>query len=187
MSNVVILKWNPAISSFNFIRFLGHIVEQDNELNWSIWEYEKVHKGDEFYMLKVGCGINGIVMAGKLTSEPYVSDDWSGRGRKVYYSDFKAELMVNPATLPIIESNYLEDNVPGFDWFAGHSGAVLDDQQAQVFHIIYDRYLRANAPVFLDRQNLIAQRRLLNDQFFFSKKLLEVLEGFKAAQAEDAP
>ena len=182
MSNVVILKWNPAISSYSFIRFLEHIVEKENVMNWSIWEYEKAHKGDEVFMLKVGCGINGIVMAGKLTSEPYVSGDWSGRGRKVYYSDFKVELMVNPATLPIIESSFLEDNVPGFEWYSGHSGAVLDEQQAQAFRIIYDRYLRENAPVFLDRQELIAQRGLLNDQFFFSKKLVKTLEGFKASQ-----
>lgn len=187
MSNVVILKWNPAISSYNFIRFLEQIVERENEMNWSIWEYEKVHTGDEVYMLKVGCGINGIVMAGTLTSEPYISGDWSGRGRKVYYCDYKVELMVNPATLPIIESSYLEDNVPGFDWFGGHSGAVLDEQQAQVFHIIYDRYLRENATVFLDRQELITRRGLLNDQFFFSKKLFKAMEGFKASQEGNAP
>ena len=182
MSSVVILKWNPAISSYNFISFLEHIVENENEMNWSIWEYEKVHKGDEFFMLKVGCGINGIVMAGKLTSEPYVSGDWSGRGRKVYYCDFKAELMVNPATLPIIESSFLEDNVLGFEWYGGHSGAVLDEQQAQALRIIYDRYLRENASLFLDRQELIAKRELLNDQFFFSRKLVKALEGFKASQ-----
>ena len=48
----------------------------DDDFNWSVWEYEKAKEGDKFFMVKVGPGTNGIVMAGKFTSEPYKDEDW---------------------------------------------------------------------------------------------------------------
>lgn len=60
MKNTVILKWNPAISSYNMIRFLDDIVQTNTESDWSIWEHERVREGDIFYMLKVGQGQTGI-------------------------------------------------------------------------------------------------------------------------------
>lgn len=59
----------------------------DDDFNWSVWEYEKAKEGDKFFMVKVGPGTNGIVMAGKFTSEPYKDEDWSGKKRTVYYMD----------------------------------------------------------------------------------------------------
>ena len=103
--NCVILKWNPAISSYSMSSFLQAVEWEESESDWSIYEYDKVKTGDQFFMLKVGCGTCGIVAAGKITSDPVVDEDWSGRGRKVYYSDYDCDFMVNPATLPILESS----------------------------------------------------------------------------------
>ena len=112
MKKIVILKWNPAISSYSMLRFLQDITWEDTESDWSIYEYDKVKTGDQFFMLKVGIGTCGIVASGKITSDPVVDEDWSGRDRKVYYSDYVCDFMVNPETLPILESSVLEDNIP---------------------------------------------------------------------------
>ena len=174
--NCVILKWNPAISSYSMCRFLNDISWGEPESDWSIFQYDKVKAGDQFFMLKVGIGTCGIVAAGKITSDPEAGEDWSGRGRKVYYADYECSFMVNPETLPILESSVLEDNIPGFDWKSGHSGVVLDDEQAAVLNRLFDKYLNDNAAVFSDRLELIQKRDMDNDQLYIENKLLPELQ-----------
>jgi len=113
--NCVILKWNPAISSYSMCRFLNNISWSEPESDWSIYDYDRVKAGDQFFMLKVGIGTCGIVAAGRITGDPAVGEDWSGRGRKVYYADYECSFMVNPETLPILERCVLEENIPGFE------------------------------------------------------------------------
>lgn len=135
-------------------------------MNWSIWEYEQVRAGDEFYILKVGGGATGIVSTGLLTSEPYISGDWSGQGRKVYYCDYTAKLMLNPETMPILTSAALQEEIPDFDWQRGHSGAVLTPEQSQSFRTVWASYLNTAVPEFYRRLDFIDQRQLDNDQLY---------------------
>lgn len=114
MANTVILKWNPAVSSYNLIRFLDDIAQEVHESDWSIWEYERVKAGDTFYMLKVGHGQTGIVMRGKITTDPVADDDWSGRNRRTFYCDYDAEIMLNPDTFHLLDSEALRDSNPRF-------------------------------------------------------------------------
>lgn len=176
-TNTVILKWNPAISSYSMLRFLQAIEWGDAESNWSIYEHDKVKAGDRFFMLKVGIGTCGIVASGEITSNPVVDEDWSGRGRKVYYSDYICDFMVNPEALPILESNVLEDDIPGFDWKGGHSGAVLDEERALVLQRLFDKYLHDNAVLFAERMQLIERRNMCNDQLYMDDALFDKLQG----------
>ena len=139
--------------------------------NWSVWDHERIHAGDECFLLKVGCGTTGIVKAGVITSEPYAGKDWSGRGRQTYYVDFEETVMINPDTLPILSGATLEDDITDFDWRGGHSGAVLDELQATIFRRLWKAYLRDNTALFQDRLALIAKRRMLNDQLYIAPKL----------------
>lgn len=166
MRNCVILKWNPAISSFSMRRFLESISWGETESNWSIFQHDRVKRGDQFYMLKVGVGTCGIVAAGTITSDPKPGEDWSGQGRKVYYSDYDSWFMINPETLPILESSVLKENIPDFDWNGGHSGVVLEQEQAAVLNRIFKEYLRDNAAIFGDRLKLIDKRGMENDQLY---------------------
>ena len=175
MPNTVILKWNPAISSYGMINFLEAIIQEENEFNWSVWDYEKIHRGDIAYMLKVGQGQTGIVKHGVVTSEPYRSGDWSGRGRIVYYCDFKADIMLSPDTFPILSSSSLEDGIPGFDWNGGHSGLILDAKQAEVLKRMWDAYLDETKAEFQSRLELIERRGMYNDQIFITQKLRKQL------------
>ena len=175
--NCVILKWNPAISSYCMSRFLQAIEWEETGSDWSIAEYERVKAGDQFFMLKVGAGMCGIVASGTITSDPVAGEDWSGRGRKVFYSDYDCDFMVNPETLPILESSVLEDNIPGFDWRGGHSGVVLEEDQAAVLKRLFDKYLRDNAAIFTDRLALIEKRGMDNDQLYIEAEILAEIQG----------
>lgn len=130
MTNTVIFKWNPAISSYTTLDYLMSIYKEDIRANWSVWDYTKMHKGDTCFMLKVGYGITGIVAKGTITSEPYTDRDWSGKGRTVYYCDFKYQIMINPETFNILSEAVLQDEIPDFEWHGGHSGLVLSSTQA---------------------------------------------------------
>ena len=181
--NCVILKWNPAISSFPTLAFLKQIIHGTGESDWSVWEHEKVKPGDQFFMLKVGVSTCGIVAEGKITGKPVRGPDWSGKGRKVYYCDYIADFMVNPAVLPILESRELAANIPDFDWTGGHSGVILSESQAEILRNLFDRYLNRTAMVFQERLARIALRSPFNDQLYLSKKLLACLHGSDPADS----
>ena len=174
MANTVILKWNPAVSSYNLIRFLDDIVQENNESDWSIWEHERVRAGDTFYMLKVGHGQTGIVMRGKITTDPVEDEDWSGRGRRTYYCNYQAEIMINPDAFPLLGSDALQDNIPDFDWTGGHAGVVLEPRSAAVLETMWQVYLLENGAEFTSRIELIGRRNMINDQLFLAPESLAV-------------
>lgn len=169
MANTVIFKWNPAISSYNMIRFLNDIVEENPESDWSVWDYERVRAGDTFFMLKVGEGQNGIVMHGTITSDPATAPDWTRQDRMIYYCDYKADVMINPDTFPLLSSAMLRDNIPGFDWFGGHSGLILDKKQADVLDALWRVYLDENEDAFQERLEMIEKRDYYNDQLYVAE------------------
>ena len=173
MANTVILKWNPAVSSYNLIRFLDDIAQETRESDWSIWEYERVRSGDTFYMVKVGCGQTGIVMRGEITTDPVVDEDWSDRGRQTHYCDYRAEIMINPDTFRLLGSDALRDNIPGFDWTGGHAGVVLDERAAAVLETMWVSYLCENMAEFQSRLELIRRRGMLNDQLYLSPEIVD--------------
>ena len=171
MANTVILKWNPAVSSYNLIRFLDDIAQKVHESDWSIWEHERVRSGDTFYMVKVGHGQTGIVMRGKIISDPVTDEDWSGRGRRTFYCDYDAEIMINPDTFRILSSDALRDNIPEFDWTGGHAGVVLNERAAAVLETMWRAYLLENLGEFKSRLELIERRGMLNDQLYIASGL----------------
>lgn len=129
--SVVILRWNPEVSSFRMERFKNAIEEarksQNYMLNWSVWEHEKVHCGDRFFMLRVGNGKTGVVMSGKIVSEPYCDKDWSGKGRTTYYVNIQPDFLVDTERGAHLGIRDLEKAFPHYVWKEGHSGMVLSD------------------------------------------------------------
>lgn len=163
----VIFKWNPEISSYEMERYLADLQGmntgwESDSFNWSVWEYEKVHDGDKFYMLKVGhYGQLGILMSGLVTSEPYQDEDWSGQGRTTYYVDYFPDFMLNPDAMPIISCDILESAIPDFDWRKGHSGLVLSDEQAVKLEALVAKFKADNAELFK-----VAERKEVPDRIY---------------------
>lgn len=171
MANTVIFKWNPAISSYSMLEHLQNIVREEPVSDWSVWDHEHVRRGDLFYMLKVGCGQTGIVMRGKILTDPFTGEDWSRRGREVYYAEYRAEFMINPDTFSILNSEALLDAIPGFDWYGGHSGVILEPEQADVLDRMWNAWLEENKGEFQARFELMERRKMWNDQLYLSQEL----------------
>lgn len=129
--SVVLLRWNPETSSFRMEDFEKALKcaqdSQDYKLSWSVWEHEKIHSGDRFFMLRVGGSNTGIVMSGRIVSEPYSEKDWSGKNRKIHYVDIVPNFLIESNSNPRLRIADLEELMPKYSWKEGHSGMVLDD------------------------------------------------------------
>ena len=142
-----VMRWNPEISCYKMIDFeidMESFFDDGFYYDWSIWDHQKVHIGDRFYMLKVGEGNTGIVMSGVITSLPYKDEDWSGKGRDVRYVRMMPDCMIHPEKSPIITTHDLDEAMPGVNWNEGHSGVLLNEQQAKKFDELWQEYMNRN-------------------------------------------
>ncbi len=99
-------------------------------LSWSVWDYKDVEIGDRFYFVRVGEGDTGILISGHIDSTPVKDEDWSGKGRTVYYAGLSCESIADLDS-PFITTSELMESFPGFDWTKGHSGRVLPQEIAE--------------------------------------------------------
>lgn len=149
-----ILFWNPAISSYkldDFQRELEEMTEDYNNMNWSIWEHDKAHAGDRFFMVRCGNGKTGICMSGYFSSDPYKGEDWSGKGRVTYYMNLEPDTMIHPEYLPILTTNELINAIPSFDWVGGHSGRLLEEKNAEKLENLWKQFREQHKDMFIQR------------------------------------
>ena len=137
-----VLMWNPGISSVKLEAHNKDIPEMTTGyFNWSVFEHEKARKGDRFFLVRCGEGKTGVVMSGIFDTNPYLGEDWSGRGRKVYYMDMELNAILNPETAPMVTTAELQEAIPDFNWNGGSSGRLLTEEQAKVMEKIWRKYL----------------------------------------------
>ncbi len=141
-----ILKWNPAISSYRTIDYLRDmewcLSGGTSIMNWSVWDYQRIKKGDVVYMLKIGEGATGIIAKGRVKSRAYRGEDWSGKGCKTYYVDFEPTCMISPDCAPILSTSALLQAIPDFDWEGDHSGMLLTQSQSTSIDEMWTFFLR---------------------------------------------
>ena len=139
-----IMRWNTDISNYKLSEFEGALDDFDCYeegtfyYDWSIWDYQKTHIGDRVYMIRTGKGESGIVMRGTIIGEPYADEDWSGKGRKVYYVRMALTHMIHPdKSAAMLRTDELTKLLPGFNWSMGHSGEMLEDSCAHLLEEIW--------------------------------------------------
>ena len=147
--NTIILFWNPGISSYTVRRLREDLANGTYVSNWSVWEHDKAHKGDRFFMVRCGEGKTGICMSGRFRSEPYLDEDWSGKGRKVYYIDLLADVVIDPDACPILSTAELQSLIPDFKWDGGHSGRLLPEKDALILEEKWIDFLDEHNEIFI--------------------------------------
>ena len=155
-----LLYWNPYFSSYKMDRFLDDfdfpegvdVLTADNEdwdrspdfFNWSIVEHERAHEGDKFFFVKVGYAKpTGIIGVGHFTSEPYVDEDWSGQGRKIYYMDMDWETVIKPTSDKVLKTNVLIDAIPEVIWSKGKAGVEVSPEVAEKIEALWKKHLES--------------------------------------------
>ena len=143
------MMWNPDISNWkmnDFELLLCHFPYV--KFCWAIYDYKKVDDGDRFFLVRCGEGETGIVMSGTISSKPYKGEDWSGKGREVYYVKLELGTMIHPDNEEIITTEELEEAIPNFDWRGGHSGRLLDKMSAGKLELLWKAYVNENKLMF---------------------------------------
>ena len=130
-----IMRWNTDISNYKLCEFeeaMENFWDDGFYYDWSIWDYQKAHVGDKFFMIRTGNGKHGVVMRGTIIGTPYPDEDWSGKGRKVYYIRMRLSHIIHPDKSPLLlTTEELSKAIPEFNWEEGHSGVILDDTTAR--------------------------------------------------------
>ena len=148
-----ILEWRPAISSYKMEDFTDELEHFESAwFNWSIWDWKNARPGDEFFMVKCDEAPTGIVMHGTFASEPYQGEDWSGKGREVYYADLEPDTMIHPERCRLLTTDALEAAMPGFQWNGGFSGRVLPTEYGGRLGAMWGEYLAMNDDFFDEKR-----------------------------------
>ena len=119
-----------------------------NDLNWAVWEHENASCGDRFFMVRCGECKTGICMSGYFASDPYKGEDWSGKGRELFYMDLDPDVMIHPDYRAILTTEELCRAIPDFDWTGGHSGRLLEAGLAEQLEAFRKKFLDDNEEVF---------------------------------------
>lgn len=79
--------------------------------------------------------------------------------------------MINPDTFSLLSSDQLQQAIPNFDWFGGHSGVVLDPAQANKLERVWKKYISDTQEEFHARLELLEKRdNMINDQLFWRRR-----------------
>lgn len=141
-----LLRWNPTISSFKLDDYRDVLSKYPggfSGMNWSVYEWEKAHKGDHYYMLRTGDDKAGIVFRGVFTSDPYPGEDWAGNGKQRYYMDMDCYDCVPADEQSPICIEELEKTVQGIDWRCGHSGQLLSEEDAEQLDELWNKLMKS--------------------------------------------
>ena len=163
-----IMRWNTDISNYKLSEFedaMEDFFDEGFYYDWSIWDYQKAHIGDHFYMIRTGEGKNGVVMRGTIIGTPYPDEDWSGKGRKVYYIRMSLSNMIHPERTPLLlTTDELTEVIPDFNWKGGHSGEILSDAQADKLEKVWKDYI--------ERTHAISSEEVVDGDFneFYKEK-----------------
>ena len=163
-----VMRWNTDISNYKLSEFedaMEDFFDEGFYYDWSIWDYQKAHIGDRFYMIRTGEGKNGVVMRGTIIGTPYPDEDWSGKGRKVYYIRMSLSNMIHPERTPLLlTTDELTEVIPNFNWKGGHSGEILSDAQADKLEKVWKDYI--------ERTHAISSEEVVDGDFneFYKEK-----------------
>ena len=126
-----VFRWNPetsAIRKENFKEFYNQINEPDGEncFTWEIKDWQDAHKDDMFIFLQTHTDNDGIVMIGKLASEPYYKES-KRTGYKGYVVDLEILTMFDrtPECKTLVAFQ-LENEFPEIKWHDGNCGELLE-------------------------------------------------------------
>lgn len=183
MRNTFLLRWNPALSSYTMERLDEDMTDWANgewcdDFYWSVHDWQKARKGDRFFMLRVGEGNTGVFAAGRFTSDPFLGDDWSGKGREVHYMTMEFETVFHPERAEIITTEELRAELPEIDWSGGHSGVMLDAESAERLELMWRDYVGRNKSLYLPRA-------VKNDYFDARSDIDKAIELASKAHAAD--
>ena len=161
---VYVLRWNPSISSFGRDSFENYFaqykrvipLDDDNKLDWTVWDWENVEHRDLYVMMQVGQEVNGIVWGGFLGGYPYQYKREDGSLTKSIFFETTVEYMHRIEKTGLMTAEKLIQAIPEVDWLHGHSGELISVNSAEklgLFLVNELKNVEENDDIYFDSFN----------------------------------
>ena len=133
-----IVEWNPQESSFGLEDFSHAISSMEfGDLPWMFRRRCGIRSGDNFYLVKVGDGLEGIVMKGFFRTQPEAySGDADGGFRTFLRPTFMIDVRRNEN---IIRKEMLSSSLPALPW--GDGVFLMNSHECDVLSGMWEEYL----------------------------------------------
>ncbi|MBL7797360.1 MAG: HNH endonuclease [Saprospiraceae bacterium] len=159
LQNAYLFVWNPSKWSqwtdpSNEPYIEKNIEELKNTgkvtLIWSCRSHKRIRPGDRAFLAKVGSSHRGIFGSGKVVSEPFISQHWSGEDKDVPRVLIEFDVLLNPEKDPILTIDKLDKgNLAKQQWTPQSSGIsirheALNELEEEWFEFLRVQEIRCN-------------------------------------------
>ncbi|MFN4852977.1 MAG: HNH endonuclease [Bacteroidota bacterium] len=145
-------KWSQWIDPNNEPYIEKNIEELKNTgkvtLMWSCRSHKSIRPGDRAFLARVGSTPRGIFASGKVVSEPFLSQHWSGEDKDVPRVLIEFDTLLNPEKEPILTVENLDKgNLSKQTWTPQSSGIsirpeVADELEEECFEFLITQNIR---------------------------------------------
>lgn len=117
---------------------------------WSVVSHKKIKPGDRAFLMRLGQEPKGIMAAGFVTSQPFLSGHWSGEDKLVNCVMIEFEVILNPNSEPLLGLEHLKTgNLSKGNWTPQSSGIEInsemcDELEAVWFHFLTTQNIKRN-------------------------------------------
>jgi 5-methylcytosine-specific restriction protein A len=145
-------KWSQWIDPNNEPYIEKNIEELKNTgkvtLMWSCRSHKSIRPGDRAFLARVGSTPRGIFASGKVVSEPFLSQHWSGEDKDIPRVLIEFDTLLNPEKEPILTVENLDKgNLSKQTWTPQSSGIsirpeVADELEEEWFEFLITQNIR---------------------------------------------
>jgi len=147
-----LFAWNPKKWNWTTLEESIDQIEKTGRANekWSVISHKKIKAGDRAFLMRLGQEPKGIMGAGFVTSDPFLSPHWNGSGKLVNRVMIDFEMILNPKEEPLLKLDLLKQgNLGKVNWTPQSSGVeinpeVTDELEALWFDFLITQNIRLN-------------------------------------------
>jgi 5-methylcytosine-specific restriction protein A len=147
-----LFAWNPNKWNWTTLDQIIEQLENSGKVTerWSCVSHKTIKPGDRAFLVRLGSEPRGIMAAGYVASEPFLSRHWGGEDKDVYRVLIDFEVLLNPATEPILTLDILKTgNLEKQQWTPQSSGIsikaeLIDELESVWFDFLTSQDIRVN-------------------------------------------
>lgn len=117
-------NWTTLEQTIDLIEQTGHATEK-----WSVISHKKIQPGDRAFLMRLGVGPKGIMGAGFVLTQPFLSKHWSGEDKLVHRVMIDFEILLNPDKETLLSLDILhEGSLAKVNWTPQSSGIEIQPE-----------------------------------------------------------
>ena len=129
--------WEDLDHTIDLIEKTGHVSQ-----TWSVASHKKIQPGDRAFLLRLGVEPKGIMGAGIVTSQAFLSPHWSDESKLRYKVMIDFEVLLNPETAPLLSLDLLKlGGLENYNWTPRSSGVEISQKYVEELEALWSDFL----------------------------------------------